>query len=173
MVTQTVKRLSAPGRLGQESIYRKAGERAKIAGTTMILTQRIKRNWSLFASSRPGHRFRERYRLHRSGRRRGFDPVRLLYIAGGLFLIFASALFGWLPVLGWGTVFLGLGIIAGESYPVAQMMDRLEVRARKLFGPLGRRLARLPAWAQLSISVTIALITFALMYDLYSSAFGS
>ena len=94
---------------------------------------RIKRHWWLFAASRPGHRFRERYRLHRRGRRRGFDPVRLLYIAVGILLILASALFGWLPVFGWGTVFLGLGIIAGESYPVAYLMDRLEVRARKVF----------------------------------------
>ncbi len=137
------------------------------------MIERIKRDWRLFAASRPGHRFRERYRLHRRGRRRGFDLVRLLYVAGGLVLIVVSTLFGWLPVLGWGTVFLGLGIIAGESYPVAYLMDRLEVRARKLFRPLGKRLVKLPAWAQLSISLAIALITFALMYDLYSSAFGS
>lgn len=96
-----------------------------------------------------------------------------MYIAGGLSLILVSALFGWLPVLGWGTVFLGLGIIAGESYPVARMMDRLELRARKVFGPLGRRFAGLPTWAQLCISLTIALITFALVRDLFSSVFGS
>lgn len=137
------------------------------------MLERIKRDWWLFAASRPGHRFRERYRRHRHSRRRGFDPVRLLYVAGGGMLIVISAMFGWLPVLGWGTVFLGLGIIAGESQPVAYLMDRLEVRARRLFRPLGKRLVKLPAWAQLTISLTIALVTFALMYDLYSSAFGS
>lgn len=134
---------------------------------------RVKRNWWLFAASRPGHRFRERYRLHRRGRRPGFDPVRLLYVAAGILLILASALFGWLPVLGWGTVFLGLGIIAGESYPVARLMDRLEVRARRVFRPVGQRLVKLPVWAQFSISLAIAAATFALMYELYSSAFGS
>jgi hypothetical protein len=137
------------------------------------MIERIKRDWRLFAASRPGHRFRERYRLHRRGRRRGFDPVRLLYVAAGILLIGVSALFGWLPVLGWGTVFLGLGIIAGESYPIARLMDRLEVSARWLFKPLGKRLVQLPVWAQLFISLTIAVATFALMYELYSSVFGS
>lgn len=137
------------------------------------MIRRIKRNWWLFAASRPGHRFRERYRLHRRNRRPGFDPVRLLYVAVGIFLILVSALFGWLPVLGWGTVFLGLGIIAGESYPVASLLDRLEVWARRVLGPFVARLGRLPVWAQLSISLTIAVATFALMYELYSSAFGS
>ncbi len=87
-------------------------------------------------------------------------------------LIVLSAFFGWLPVLGWGTVVLGLAMIAGEFYPVARLMDRLEVEARILFKPLGKTLARLPAWAQLSASLGIALATFALVYGIYSLALG-
>jgi hypothetical protein len=74
--------------------------------------------------------------------------------------------------LGLGTVFSGLGMIAGEFYPVACLMDRLEARARILFGPLGRKLTRLPGWTQLSISLTVGLATFALMYVLYSLTLG-
>jgi len=99
--------------------------------------------------------------------------VRLFYITGGVVLVVVSALFGWLPVLGWGTVVLGLGMIAGELYPVARLMDWLEVRATRLFAPVGKAFMRLPAWAQLSISLTVAVSTFALVYVLYSHIFGS
>ncbi len=135
------------------------------------MIERIRASWRIFASARPGLRFRERYRLRRSRSRGGFHPARLANLAGGVTLIVVSAVFGWLPVLGWGTAFLGIGMIAGEFYPAARWMDWLEVRARRLFGPLGRTLARLPAWMQLSISLTVALATFAFVYGLYSLAF--
>ena len=136
------------------------------------MIERIKRNWHHFASGRPGLRFRERYRLHQSRRRGGFDLVRISYIIGGALLIAVSAVLGWLPVLGWGTAILGLSMIAGEFYPVARLMDWLEVRARVLLGPLGKAFVRLPVWVQLSVSVTIAVSTFALVYGLYSLSFG-
>lgn len=139
------------------------------------MIERIKKSWWIFANSRPGWRFRERYRLHESRRRRRgrFDPMRLFYIVGGVVLIVLSALLGWLPVLGWGTAFLGLGLIAGEFYPAARLMDWLEVRVRRLFKPLGKVFVRLPAWAQLAISLAIAVSTFALAYGVYSLTFGS
>lgn len=136
------------------------------------MIERIKKSWRLFASSKPGWRFRDRYRLHKSRKRGRFDLARLSYIMGGSVLIIISIFFGWLPILGWGTTFLGLGMIAGESYPVARLMDQLEVRARKLFKPLGKVLVKLPVWAQLSISLAIALSTFALVYGIYSLIFG-
>lgn len=133
---------------------------------------RIRTSWRIFASGRPGLRFRERYRLLQSRGQGGLHPARLLHLAGGTVLIVLSAFFGWLPVLGWGTVVLGLAMIAGVFYPVARLMDRLEVEARILFKPLGKTLARLPAWAQLSASLGIALATFALVYGIYSLALG-
>lgn len=137
------------------------------------MIERIKKSWRLFASSQSGWRFRDRYRLHKNRRRGRFDITRLFYIIGGVVLIAISTLFGWLPILGWGTAFLGLGMIAGEFYPVARLMDRLEVRAKRLFKPLGKTFVRLPAWAQLSISLAIAVSTFALVYGVYSLTFDS
>ena len=137
------------------------------------MIDRIKKSWLLFTSSRPGWRFRDRYRLHKSRRRGRFDLVRISYVVGGVVLILLSTLFGWLPVLGWGTAFLGLGMIAGEFYPIARFMDWLEVEARRLFKPLGKIVMRLPAWAQISISLAIAVSTFALVYGIYSLTFGS
>ena len=136
------------------------------------MIERIKWSWQLFASGRPGLRFRERYRLHQTRRRGGFDLVRLSYVVGGTVLIVVSAFFGWLPILGWGTAILGLSMIAGEFYPIARLMDWLEVRARRLLKPLGKAFVRLPAWTQLSISLTLAISTFALMYGLYSMTSG-
>lgn len=133
---------------------------------------RVKTSWRIFAGGRPGLRFRERYRLRRSRGQSGFHPVRLANLAGGAGLVVVSAVFGWLPVLGWGTAVLGLGMIAGEFYPAARLMDRLESRARVLLRPLGRAFVRLPVWAQLSVSLTIAVSTFALVYGLYSLGFG-
>jgi hypothetical protein len=136
------------------------------------MIERIRWNWRHFASGRAGLRFRERYRLHQSRRRSGFDIVRMSYIAGGTLLIALSVLLGWLPILGWGTAILGLSMIAGEFYPVARLMDRLEVRVRALLGPVGKAFVSMPTWAQLSVSTIIAVSTFALVYGLYSLTFG-
>jgi hypothetical protein len=136
------------------------------------MIQHIRTSWRIFASGRPGLRFRERYRLRQSRGHGKFHPARLSYLAVGTALIVVSALFGWLPVLGWGTAFVGLGMIAGEFYPVAHLMDRLEARARILFSPLGMKLAGLPAWSQATVSLTVALVSFALMYGLYSLTFS-
>jgi hypothetical protein len=130
----------------------------------------IRTSWRIFAGGRPGLRFRERYRLRQSGG--GIHAARLLHLAGGTALIVLSALLGWLPVLGWGTAIVGLAMIAGEFYPAARLMDRLEAEARILFKPLGKRLAKLPAWAQLSASLGMGLATFALVYGIYSLALG-
>jgi hypothetical protein len=77
-----------------------------------------------------------------------------------------------MPVLGWGTGILGLSMIAGEFYPGARLMDRLEPRTRMLFKPLGKTLARLPAWTQLSVSLGVG-VAFVVIYGLYSITFGS
>ena len=136
------------------------------------MIKRIRWNWHHFASGRPGLRFRDRYRLHQSRRRGGFDIVRMSYIVGGTLLIAVSVLLGWLPVLGWGTAILGLSMIAGEFYPVARLLDRLEVRVRALLGPVGKAFVRMPTWAQLSVSTMITVSTLALVYGLYSLSFG-
>jgi hypothetical protein len=133
----------------------------------------MKTSWRIFAGGRPGLRFRERHRLRQSRGYGGLHPVRLAYLAGGAGLIVVSAVFGWMPVLGWGTVVLGLAMIAGEVQPVARLMDRWEVTARRLLGPSAKTLGRWPVWAQLCVSLTGALATFALVYGLYSLALGA
>ena len=133
---------------------------------------RLKMDWRRFERSKPGNRFRDRYHRRQQPGRSFFDLTRLLYVVIGLTLIVVSALVGWLPVFGWGTAFLGLGLIAGEFLPAARLMDWLEVRVRKVFVPAGRRFMRLPPWAQLLTSIIIAALTFALVYGIYRITFG-
>lgn len=132
----------------------------------------MKKGWRLLEASKPGSRFQERYRRRWKNRRGAFHISTVLYVAVGVVLISVSAFFGWLPLLGWGTVILGLGLIAGEFWPAARLMDWLEVRSRRLFRPVGRAFSKLPPWAQLAVSACIALATFALVYVVYRSAFG-
>src|SRR5215204_2946723 len=111
------------------------------------MIERIRWNWRHFASGRAGLRFRERYRLHQSRRRSGFDIVRMSYIAGGTLLIAMSVLLGWLPILGWGTAILGVSVVAGEFWGVARLMDGLGVRGGGGLGPVGGAFVSVPTWA--------------------------
>lgn len=136
------------------------------------MIDRIERSWHRFIRSKPGERFKDRYFHHKRRNRGRFHPTKLFYVIGGLALILVSIPFGWLPILGWGTIFLGLGMIAGEFHPAARLMDWLEVRARKLFRPVWRAFLKLPLWAQLATPFVVAVLTFLLMLRIYTAAFG-
>jgi hypothetical protein len=134
---------------------------------------RMKTSWRIFAGGRPGLRFRERYRLRRMRGHRALHPARLAYVAGGATLVVVSAFFGWMPVLGWGTAVLGMAMISGEVLAVAQLMDRAEVAAKRLWAPAGRALARLPSRMRLAVSLALALSSFVLTYVILVLALGA
>ncbi len=90
----------------------------------------MKQNWRRFKGSRPGHRFRDRYRRRQESEHGWRDPSRLFYVLGGLVLAVGSLLLGVLPGPGMLTFFVGLGTIAGEFGPVARLLDWAEVWAR-------------------------------------------
>ncbi|WP_119066345.1 hypothetical protein [Rubrobacter indicoceani] len=148
------------------------------------LSTRFRESWKRFASSRPGQRFQDRYSYRKSLRRkrarrlvrsswlRKFDLARIFYLGGGIILICLSAVGGWLPVLGWGTVFLGLGMIAGEFRPAARFMDWAEKRGRKAFRPVWHLYLLLPRWLQFVLPLLIALGTFALMVMVFRATFA-
>jgi hypothetical protein len=50
---------------------------------------------------------------------------------------------------------------------------RVNSGRNSVFGDASGSIARLPAWAQLSISLAFALATFAFVYGLYSLALGA
>ena len=88
--------------------------------------------WRWFLKySAPGCRFRNRYRRRQqTGRDRSMFG-RALYVAFGIAIAIGSLLLAPLPGPGWGTFFVGLGIVAGEVLQVARLLDRGEVKLRE------------------------------------------
>jgi len=116
---------------------------------------RIRDGWRRFKASKPGHRFRDRHRRHqRSGQ--GSSALRkVLVIVGGIVIVVTSLLLAPLPGPGWGTVLVGLVIIAGEILIVARFLDRAEMKLR---GPAQRAKvvwANLPAAVRLLIGIVV------------------
>jgi len=116
---------------------------------------RMRDGWRRFTASKPGHRFRARYRRNqRSGQ--GSSALRkVLVIVGGIVVVVTSLLLAPLPGPGWGTVLVGLVIIAGEILILARFLDRAEMKLR---GPAQRAKiawANLPAAVRLSIGIVV------------------
>lgn len=120
------------------------------------LFRRLRTSWRGFSGGRVGHRFRDRYhRRRRSGERSRLSTFAAL--AGGLALMAAGLVMLITPGPGWVSLFLGLGLVAGESLPTARLLDRAEVRSRKLLRRSAkfRRSSPGAAW---SVAGSLALI---------------
>ena len=90
------------------------------------------KEWRWFIKeSAPGCRFRDRYRRRQQLGRDRSMLRRASYVAFGIALAIVSLLLAPLPGPGWGTFFVGLGIVAGEVSYVAHLMDRGEVKLRE------------------------------------------
>ncbi|HVF01178.1 MAG TPA: PGPGW domain-containing protein [Rubrobacteraceae bacterium] len=116
---------------------------------------RMRDGWRQFTASKPGQRFRARYRRNqRSGQ--GSSALRkVLVIVGGIVVVVTSLLLAPLPGPGWGTVLVGLVIIAGEILLFARFLDRAEMKLR---GPAQRAKivwANLPAAVRLLIGTVV------------------
>ena len=114
---------------------------------------RMRDGWRRFTASKAGHRFRARYRRHqRSGQ--GSSALRkVLVIVGGIVVVVTSLLLAPLPGPGWGTVLVGLIIIAGEILIVARFLDRAEIKLRR-----PARRAKI-VWANLPTAVRLLIGT--------------
>ncbi len=93
----------------------------------MGVFERLREDWRRFKASKPGFRFRDRYRRRKRRGRSGFDFRMALYIVGGLVIAITSLLLAPLLGPGWGTFFVGLMILAGELLIVARFLDRAEM----------------------------------------------
>ena len=87
--------------------------------------------WRWFLKeSAPGCRFRDRYRHRQQTGRNRSKFRRALYVAVGVAIAIGSLVLAPLPGPGWGTFFVGLGIVAGEVLHVARLLDRGEIKLR-------------------------------------------
>jgi hypothetical protein len=96
------------------------------------LESTIIKEWRwLIKESAPGCRFRDRYRRRQQAGRERSTLRRASYVALGIAIAIGSLLLAPLPGPGWGTFFVGLGIVAGEVSYVARLLDRGEVKLRE------------------------------------------
>jgi hypothetical protein len=78
------------------------------------MIRRLRDGWWQFKAGKPGHRFRNRYRRNRRSGQGKFTLQKVLVMVGGILIAVASLLLAPLPGPGWGTLLLGLVILAGE-----------------------------------------------------------
>ena len=126
------------------------------------------REWRWFLKdSAPGCRFRERYRRRQQAGRGRSKFRRACYVALGTAIAIGSLVLAPLPGPGWGTFFVGSGIVAGEVWHVARLLDRGEVELRRgLQRTKGAWDTSAPALRVL-IALTISLGMMASVYGAY------
>ena len=95
------------------------------------MLKEARENWQQFMESEPGSRFEERYRRRQESGRRHV-VLRVFIVVLGVIIAVGSLVLAPLPGPGWGTVFIGLMILAGEVLVAARFLDWAEVRIRKL-----------------------------------------
>ena len=115
--------------------------------------ERLREDWRRFKASKPGFRFRDRYRRRRRSAQSGFDFRKALYIVIGLVIAITSLLLAPLPGPGWGTFFVGLMILAGELLIVARFSDRAEMILRGPARRAKRVWVRSPAAVRILVGV--------------------
>ena len=88
--------------------------------------------WRRFLKeSAPGRRFRDRYRRRQHSGHERSTLRRACYASFGTAIAIGSLVLAPLPGPGWGTFFVGLGIVAGEVLHVARLLDQGEVKLRE------------------------------------------
>jgi uncharacterized protein (TIGR02611 family) len=123
--------------------------------------------WRWFIKySAPGCRFRDRYRRQQAGRNRS-TLRRVCYVALGVALVIGSLLLAPLPGPGWGTSFVGLGIVAGEVLHVARLLDRAEVKLREALRRATGVWGRSASAVRTLLALTISLGVVASVYGAY------
>jgi hypothetical protein len=125
------------------------------------------KEWRWFLKhTAPGCRFRDRYhRRQQAGRGRSMFR-RTCYVALGAAIAIGSLTLAPLPGPGWGTFFVGLGIVAGEVWHVARLLDRGEVKLR-------RALQRTKGVWDTSAPVTRVLIALTITLGVMASVYGA
>jgi hypothetical protein len=124
--------------------------------------------WRWFLKhSAPGRRFRDRYRRRQQTGRDRSMLRRVCYVAFGIAIAIGSLLLAPLPGPGWGTFFVGLGIVSGEVVHVARFLDRGEVRVREALQRTKGVWDKSAPAVRVLIALTISLCVVASLYGAY------
>jgi uncharacterized protein (TIGR02611 family) len=132
--------------------------------------ERMKQHWQEFKESKPGQRFKDRYRRRRQDEQ-GHIILRIFLIALGAVIAVGSLVLAPLPGPGWATVFIGLMILAGELLPAARFLDWLELQLRKLW-QFTRQVWKRSVLGKVAVVVVAAICVAALIYVVYLLLFS-
>jgi hypothetical protein len=88
------------------------------------------KSWDRFVHTTPGRRFYERYK--RKQEAKGSAWKRCAFVCGGILICLAGIFFLAVPGPGLLILAVGLALIAQESAWLARLLDRAEIRLRKL-----------------------------------------
>jgi Putative transmembrane protein (PGPGW) len=131
--------------------------------------------WFLMKSA-PGCRFRDRYRRRQQAGRDRSMLRKASYVAFGIAIAIGSLVLAPLPGPGWGTFFVGLGIVAGEVSHVARLLDRGEVKLREALQRTKGVWDESAAAVRVLVALTISFCVVASIYGahhIFSLAFSS
>jgi Putative transmembrane protein (PGPGW) len=92
---------------------------------------------------------------------------RACYVALGTAIAIGSLVLAPLPGPGWGTFFVGLGIVAGEVSHVALLLDRGEVKLREALQRFKGLWGTSASAVRVLIALTISLCVVASVYGAY------
>ena len=124
--------------------------------------------WRRFLKhSATGRRFRERYHRRQQAGHDHSTPRRACYVAFGVAIAIGSLLLAPLPGPGWGTFFVGLGMVAGEVLQVARLLDRAEVVLKEALRHAKGVWAKSGPAVRMLIALTISLCVVASVYGAY------
>jgi uncharacterized protein (TIGR02611 family) len=136
----------------------------------LYMIEQLQQHWREFRESKPGERFKDRYRRRRQDEQ-GHIVWRIFLITIGAVIAFGSLVLAPLPGPGWATVFIGLMILAGELLPAARFLDWLEVWLRKL-GRFVYDVWRASVWGKIAVILVAALCVAAVAYVAYLLLFS-
>jgi hypothetical protein len=126
---------------------------------------KLKEHWHELKSSRPGHRFQDRYYRRRTEHRGSFHWGRWLNILGGVLLLLVGLFMLAAPGPGLLVEVAGLSLLASEFLILARFLDWAEVRLRKILKPV------LKWWAQSGWAIRASVLLFGLLL-LGGAAYG-
>jgi len=134
-------------------------------GNDLYVFEQIQQHWREFRESKPGQRFKDRYRRRRQDEQ-SHIVWRIYLITLGAVIAIGSLILAPLPGPGWATVFIGLMILAGEVLPAARFLDWLEVWLRKL-GRLIHKIWQASVLGKIAVVLMSTLCVAAVVYLLY------
>ena len=138
-------------------------------GNDLGMIRSLKGDWEEFKESRPGERFKDRYR--RRQQKQGHIVKRVVLVVVGSVLAVGSLLIAPLPGPGFATVFIGLAILAGELLPAARLLDWSEVRLRQLW-QFVVDVWRTGPFSKISLIFVVAFLAAGFLYLAYRLLFG-